>query len=163
MRKKLFIGNHHPAGKEQAPLQCAITLTVTLTVLIAANVIASICCFGRWPCLYRIVNKSWSAQISALCRLDLAIETQSTNNTTHVVGIAGNYPGKGNGASGFLTGLTSEENLPQTIPYERWNLEQYYVPEARGDLSMYVRMASFVNKLEHFDAALFRLTHSHFT
>ena len=73
------------------------------------------------------------------------------------MGISGKYPGKGNGTSGFLTGLTSEENLPETVPFERWNLEQYYVPEARGDLSMYVRMASFVKKLEHFDATLFRL------
>ena len=42
------------------------------------------------------------------------------------------------------------------VPHQRWDLEQYYIPEARGDLTMYVRAASFVDGLDEFDAGLFR-------
>ena len=78
-------------------------------------------------------------------------------NITHVLGTSSNYPGNGTGVSGFWTSLISEEDLPRMVPFERWDLERYYVPEMRGDLSMYVRMASFVDELEHFDTNLFRL------
>ncbi len=78
------------------------------------------------------------------------------DTTTEVVGISGRYPGKGKGISGFYGSLECQEDLSFPVPYERWDIEQYYIPEARGDLSMYVRMACFVEDLDAFDANLFR-------
>lgn len=89
------------------------------------------------------------------CRLDSVLHP-TAGHGTDVVGMSGYYPGSGVGICGFQKSLTSEEDLPRTVPCERWDLERYYVPEARGDLSMYVRMASFVEDLEEFDANLFR-------
>jgi acyl transferase domain-containing protein len=45
------------------------------------------------------------------------------------------------------------------VPHQRWDLEQYYSPEARGDLTMYARGAAFVAGLDEFDASLFRQPH----
>ena len=47
-------------------------------------------------------------------------------------------------------------NASMQVPHERWDLESYYSPEARGDLTMYARAASFVDGLDEFDASLFR-------
>ena len=47
-------------------------------------------------------------------------------------------------------------NLPTSVPHGRWDLEHYYAPEARGDLTMYARHAAFVDGLDQFDASLFR-------
>ena len=75
---------------------------------------------------------------------------------TAIVGMSGHYPGKGTGIPGFFESLKSEENLPRSVPHDRWDLEAYYTPESRSDLSMYVRMASFVGELASFDASMFR-------
>ena len=79
-----------------------------------------------------------------------------SNLTTELVGISGHYPGMGKGVSGFYGSLVSQEDLPYPVPYERWDIEQYYTPEARGDLSMYVRLACFVGDIDAFDGNLFR-------
>ena len=76
--------------------------------------------------------------------------------TTAMVGTSGYYPGKGIGMLGFFESLKSEEDLPRSVPHDRWDVEAYYTPESRGDLSMYVRMASFVGELSNFDASMFR-------
>ena len=39
---------------------------------------------------------------------------------------------------------------------QRWDLEEYYAPEAAGGLTMSVRLGAFVPGLDGFDAALFR-------
>ena len=78
------------------------------------------------------------------------------NTTTEVVGVAGRYPGGGEGVPGFFQSLAGEEDLPRTVPHQRWDLEQYYSPEARGDLTMYTRAAAFLEGLDLFDAGLFR-------
>lgn len=92
-----------------------------------------------------------------MCRVIVAKhETRSQSNVTEVVGISGHYPGKGIGELGFMENLVCEQDLPQTVPHQRWDLEYYYTPEAKGDLSMYVRHACFVNGLDNFDARLFR-------
>ena len=60
------------------------------------------------------------------------------------------------GTLGFFESLKTEEDLPRSVPHDRWDLEVYYTPESSGDLSMYVRMASFVGELASFDASMFR-------
>ena len=92
-----------------------------------------------------------------VCRMQSVRDSPAKSNiTTELVGISGHYPGMGKGISGFYGSLESQEDLPYPVPYERWDIEQYYTPEARGALSMYVRMACFVGDLDAFDANLFR-------
>jgi acyl transferase domain-containing protein len=73
-----------------------------------------------------------------------------------VIGVAGRYPGSGEGVDGFFASLLAEEDLPRQVPHQRWDMEHYFSPEAQGHLSMYVRMASVINGLDEFDATLFR-------
>ena len=43
------------------------------------------------------------------------------------------------------------------VPLQRWDVDEYFSPEAKSRrLSMYVRMAAFVDDLDRFDASLFR-------
>ncbi len=136
-------------GKQPDPFQCHnVNSSATwLGCVSFANIISS------YPnsCQEQFLRYCFS------CRLDITPQPKVLNNTTFVVGMSGEYPGEGIGVAGFLKSLTTEEDLPQTVPFERWNLEEYYTPEARGDLTMYARMASFLGKLENFDASLFRL------
>lgn len=81
---------------------------------------------------------------------------EQAETATEVVGVAGRYPGSGEGLSGFFESLAHEQDLPRAVPHQRWDLEQYYSPEARGDLTMYTRAASFLDGLDMFDASLFR-------
>ena len=79
-------------------------------------------------------------------------------SSTHVVGVSGLYPSHtfDKGYSGFWASLAAGADLPIQVPHGRWDLEQYYAPEAHGDLTMYVRHAAFVDNLDTFDAGLFR-------
>ena len=75
---------------------------------------------------------------------------------TAVHGVSGCYPGKGQGVEGFWAALKTEMNLPSPVPLQRWDIEQYYAPDSSRNLSMYVRLVSFVGDLDAFDAAMFR-------
>lgn len=75
---------------------------------------------------------------------------------TVIVGLGARFPGSETNIQGFWETLQLEKDLPRAVPYQRWDIESYYVPEARGDLSMYVRLASFLQNIDAFDAAVFR-------
>ena len=73
--------------------------------------------------------------------------------------MAGRYPGShpDSGLPGFWTALQSQQDLPSTAPLQRWDIDEYFSPESKGQqLSMYVRMAAFIEQLDHFDNAVFR-------
>ena len=58
---------------------------------------------------------------------------------------------------GFWSSLQCGADLPSIVPYQRWDVDNYYAPDSRSSLlSMYVRAAAFVDDLDSFDAAFFR-------
>jgi hypothetical protein len=73
-----------------------------------------------------------------------------------IVGVGARYPGSETDIGGFWESLKTERNLPTVVPHQRWDIDAYYVPEARGDLSMYVRLGTFLQDIDIFDAAFFR-------
>lgn len=88
----------------------------------------------------------------------VAFSAPARTTSTHVVGVSGAYPSQtaDRGYTGFWTSLQAGADLPAVVPHSRWDLEQYYAPEARGDLTMYARHAACVDDLDMFDASLFR-------
>ena len=86
----------------------------------------------------------------------MADVTPTHAQVTLMVGVSGRYPGPGEGIQGFWQGLSQGLDMPLSVPHQRWDLDRYYVPEARGDLTMYARHAAFIQGLDSFDAALFR-------
>ena len=60
------------------------------------------------------------------------------------------------GVEGFWDTLRTEMDLPLPVPLQRWDVEQYYALDSSRSLSMYVRLASFVDELDAFDATMFR-------
>lgn len=76
-----------------------------------------------------------------------------------LVALAGRYPGSSpdSGLHGFWQTIRDSKDLPSTVPLQRWDIEDYFSPESKGrQLSMYVRMASFIDDLDNFDASVFR-------
>lgn len=47
----------------------------------------------------------------------------------------------------------------QVVPAQRWDVEQYYAPDASRNLTMNVRLAAFVTGFDKFDASAFRCGH----
>lgn len=87
------------------------------------------------------------------------MQSRTDTQASAVVSIAGRYPGAepDSGIAGFWQVVESQVDLPSTVPLQRWDIEEYYGPESKGQqLSMYVRMASFVDQLDCFDHNLFR-------
>lgn len=78
---------------------------------------------------------------------------------TCIVAVAGRYPGSApdTGIQGFWHALELGSDLPSPVPLQRWDIDEYFSPDGRGkQLSMYVRMAAYVDNLDSFDASLFR-------
>jgi acyl transferase domain-containing protein len=44
----------------------------------------------------------------------------------------------------------------QVVPAQRWDVEEYYAPDASRNLTMNVRLAAFVTGFDKFDVAAFR-------
>ena len=86
-------------------------------------------------------------------------KAESRVRSSDLVALAGRYPGSApdSGVSGFWETIKNSKDLPSTVPLQRWDVDDYYSPEAKGkQLSMYVRMAAFVDNLDQFDASMFR-------
>ena len=76
---------------------------------------------------------------------------------THIIGISARYPGShGSGMAGFWASLAAAEDLPGVVPAQRWDIEQYFAPDASRPLTMNVRLGAFVADFDAFDPAYFR-------
>lgn len=104
----------------------------------------------------------WHAFLSAASAgLTKQLHTEGPHSSaaTAVAAVAGRYPGSAPdaGAEGFWQVLKDEKDLPTAVPLQRWDVDEYFSPAGKGrQLSMYVRMASFIEDLDLFDAGLFR-------
>ena len=92
---------------------------------------------------------------------DGASELESVQTrATHVIGLSARYPGSyGLGMAGFWATLAAAEDLPRVVPAQRWDIEQYFAPEASRALTMNVRLGAFVVDIDVFDPAYFRCWH----
>ena len=89
----------------------------------------------------------------------MSAEMHTAAAATDIVSVTGRYPGSASdtGIAGFWQALQEEQDLPSTVPLQRWDVDKYFSPETKSrQLSMNVRMAAFVDDLDHFDASLFR-------
>ncbi len=76
---------------------------------------------------------------------------------THIIGLSARYPGShGSGMAGFWATLVAVEDLPRVVPAQRWDIEQYFAPDASRALTMNVRLGAFVADIDAFDPAYFR-------
>ena len=86
----------------------------------------------------------------------------SISGSADLVGLSGQYPGShGSGIAGFWLALATQEDLPGVVPLQRWDIEQYYAPEASRNLTMSVRLASFLHSIDTFDHTYFRFVTLH--
>jgi len=89
---------------------------------------------------------------------DGASELESVQTrATHIIGLSARYPGsQGSGMAGFWATLAAAEDLPRVAPSQRWDIEQYFAPDASRALTMNVRLGAFVSDIDAFDPAYFR-------
>ena len=69
-----------------------------------------------------------------------------------VVGMACKFPGGADNPTLFWEKLTQAYDAISDIPSKRWDIEQYYSPEAETG-NMYVRQGGFVQDEDLFDAS----------
>lgn len=62
------------------------------------------------------------------------------------------------GYAGFLANAAAAADLPRPVPADRWDIERAYSPDMTSSaMTMYVRCAAFIDGVDRFDAAAFRL------
>lgn len=89
----------------------------------------------------------------------LPFEERNFAATTDIVAMAGRYPGStlDSGVAGLWRTIAAETDLPAEVPLQRWDVDEYFSPGGTDrQLSMYVRLAAFVDCLDEFDATLLR-------
>lgn len=78
-----------------------------------------------------------------------------------LVGIATRYPIRSSYLSpnhhSWPANFTVAEESVTLIPLERWDIEYCYSPDASKKMSMYVRLGQFLDRIEFFDPAAFKL------
>ena len=89
---------------------------------------------------------------------DSASELESVHmRAAHIIGLSARYPGShGSGMAGFWATLAAAEDLPRVVPAQRWDIEQYFAPDASRALTMNVRLGAFIADIDAFDPAYFR-------
>ena len=68
------------------------------------------------------------------------------------------FPADGDDVRTFWAALVSKTDGVTEIPYERWDVDEYFDPSPNTVGRMYVRHAAFVKNAECFDAALFAIS-----
>ena len=80
----------------------------------------------------------------------LGPSTSLEQQSTAVVGLSCSYPVEAGSSEGFWQGAVTAADLPQPVPYSRWDLDRLYSPDSAGG-RMYARFACFVRGIESFD------------
>ena len=87
-----------------------------------------------------------------------------TDATTNILAISCMYTHAGSQQQFFDTDqfwypILKSEDLLSSIPYSRWDIEQYYASDVNIG-KMNVRFAAFISGVENFDSGLFKLSSS---
>ncbi|WP_224402695.1 polyketide synthase [Pseudonocardia sp. ICBG1034] len=75
-----------------------------------------------------------------------------------IIGVDGVFPGAGD-VDGLWDVLVEGRDCLTEVPADRWNLDEYYATDSTPG-TVYLRRAGFVDDLEGFDAAFFRIAPS---
>ncbi|MEA3213201.1 MAG: hypothetical protein QOE70_6258 [Chthoniobacter sp.] len=75
-----------------------------------------------------------------------------------IVGIGCRLPGAVTGPDSLWKLLGDGVDAITEIPADRWNIDRYYDPEPGKPGKTYVRWGGFVDEIDRFDAAFFRIT-----
>ncbi len=75
-----------------------------------------------------------------------------------IVGIGCRFPGAVNSPDTFWQLLEEGVDAMSEIPPERWDIDEYYDPDAEAPGKMYVREGGFVDDIDLFDPQFFRIS-----
>jgi acyl carrier protein len=69
---------------------------------------------------------------------------------THLVGLSCRYPAAATSLGGFWQGAVQAADLPEPVPFNRWDVDRLYSTDPAGG-KMYARFAAFIHGIENFD------------
>lgn len=75
-----------------------------------------------------------------------------------VIGMSCRFPGGVNDPKSFLDMLREGRDAISTVPSDRWDVEEWYDPNAGAPGKIHSRFGGFVDGLENFDAAFFEIS-----
>jgi hypothetical protein len=97
--------------------------------------------------------------VSAPARMQaLPAPTGAVGGPSGVLSTACHFPGGGSSPENYWEALSSQKDGVIQIPFERWEVDEYYSPNQGEPGKMYVRHAGFVVGAELFDAGFFGIS-----
>src|SRR5882672_567585 len=89
-------------------------------------------------------------------RLEAAEGSQS--EPIAVIGMSCRFPGGANSPAKFWELLRNGVDAVTEVPPDRWNIDEYYDPDPEAHGKMCSRYGGFLNDVDQFDAAFFRIS-----
>ena len=86
-------------------------------------------------------------------RLQMQANAAQRDDAIAIVGMAGSFPGEDPSLEGFWALQREGGDASREVPLNRWNVHDYFDPDLEADGKSYARFASFLEDVEHFDAA----------
>jgi acyl transferase domain-containing protein/acyl carrier protein len=103
-----------------------------------------------------VLNQTSNSAMIALNRLDMEAYQQK-GTAAGVVSLSCRYPHSIYDAESFTSAAYNAIDLPQIVPWNRWNIDKMYEPNSGTSESIYARFGAFIEGVENFDAHLFGL------
>ncbi|MEM7583476.1 MAG: type I polyketide synthase [Acidobacteriota bacterium] len=75
-----------------------------------------------------------------------------------IVGMGCRFPGGANDAESYWQLLREGRSAVREVPKDRWDIERYYDPDPEAAGHHYMREASFLDRVDGFDAAFFNIS-----
>jgi len=82
---------------------------------------------------------------------------QHKGTAVSVVSLSCRYPRSIHNAESFTSAAHNAIDLPQIVPWDRWDIDKMYEPILGTKNSIYARFGAFIEGVENFDAPLFGL------
>ena len=79
------------------------------------------------------------------------------NEPIAIIGMSCRFPGGSNNPHDFWDLLRDGQSASVEVPAERWNIDDYYDPEAKAPGTMNTRHGCFVDQVAGFDPAFFKI------
>lgn len=89
--------------------------------------------------------------------LSVLSQEQAVREAVGVLSVSCRYPHSIHSMEAFSLAALDAADLPQVVPWSRWNIDRFYSPVAGGNNGIYARFGAFINGVELFDAQLFAL------
>lgn len=114
----------------------------------------------RWPTMFQPTsadNPLFESQAIKAINKEVEKEAGASEDGIAIIGMSCRFPGASN-LNEFWELLVSSHDPIQVVPPDRWNVEEYYSPDANAPGNISSRYGGFIPSIDKFDAPFFSLS-----